>query len=175
MKGKVIWVTGLSGSGKTTLAKQLASTLKESGCSPIILDGDLLREIFGASNKNPENFSRESRLRLAMKYCRLCKLLSGQGFLVIIATISMFKEVYAWNRGNLPGYFEIYMKASLDGLRRRDPKGIYHNFDTKSLSNVAGLDLPVDEPKSPDFVGNIEEGLPIWTAKQILVLMNKHN
>ena len=87
----------------------------------------------------------------------------------------MFKEVYAWNRENLPGYFEVYMKASLDELRRRDPKGIYYDFDTHVLSNVAGLDLPVDEPEFPDFVGNIEEGLPIGTVKQILDLMNKSN
>ena len=175
MNGKVIWITGLSGAGKTTLAKQLASTLKQSGYSPVLLDGDSLRDIFGATNKNSGNFSRESRLTLAMKYCQLCKLLSDQGFLVIIATISMFKEVYAWNRENLPDYFEVYMKASLDELRRRDPKGIYYDFDTHVLSNVAGLDLPVDEPEFPDFVGNIEEGLPIGTVKQILSLMNKRN
>ena len=175
MNGKVIWITGLSGAGKTTLAKQLASTLKQSGYHPVLFDGDSLRDIFGAINKNSGNFSRESRLTLAMKYSQLCKLLSDQGFLVIIATISMFKEVYAWNRENLPHYFEVYMKASLDELRRRDPKGIYYDFDTHVLSNVAGLDLPVDEPEFPDFVGNIEEGLSIGTVEQILGLMNKRN
>jgi adenylylsulfate kinase-like enzyme len=175
VSGKVIWITGLSGAGKTTLAKQLASTLKQSGYSPVLFDGDSLRDIFGATNKNSGNFSRESRLTLAMKYCQLCKLLSDQGFLVIIATISMFKEVYAWNREYLPDYFEVYMKASLDELRRRDPKGIYYDFDTHVLANVAGLDLPVDEPEFPDFVGNIEEGLPAGTVKQILASMNKRD
>ena len=75
MNGKVIWITGLSGAGKTTLAKQLASTLKQSGYPPVLFDGDSLRDIFGAINKNSGNFSRESRLTLAMKYCQLCKLL----------------------------------------------------------------------------------------------------
>ena len=175
MRGKVIWITGLSGAGKTTLAKQLGSTLKTSGYSPLMFDGDSLRDIFGATNKKSEEFSKERRLTLAMKYCQLCKLLSYQGFLVIIATISMFKEVYAWNRKNFSSYFEVYMKASLAELRRRDPKGIYYDFDTHILSNVAGLDLQVDEPEFPDFVGNIKEGQPIDTVKRIIGLMDKQN
>ena len=67
------------------------------------------------------------------------------------------------------------MKASLAELRRRDPKGIYYDFDTHILSNVAGLDLQVDEPEFPDFVGNIKEGQPIDTVKRIIGLMDKQN
>jgi len=37
-------------------------------------------------------------------------------------------------------------------LRRRDPKGIYRRFDTGELTNVAGLDLTIDEPKAADWI-----------------------
>jgi adenylylsulfate kinase-like enzyme len=46
-----------------------------------------------------------------MQYARLCRVLAEQGVTVVIATISLFKEVHAWNRENLPGYFEVYLKV----------------------------------------------------------------
>lgn len=173
MTGNVVWVTGLSGAGKSTLAKQLVLELEELDFKPIFLDGDSLREVIGANDRNSEDFSKASRLALAMTYCRLCKLLSDQGFLVVIATISMFKEVHAWNREHLSNYFEVYMKASLSRLRERDSKGIYHDFDSQLVNNVAGLDLPVDEPEASDFVGNIEEGTSRDTARKILDILIK--
>ena len=32
----------------------------------------------------------------------------------VVATISLFKEVHAWNRANLQGYFEVYFRVSLE-------------------------------------------------------------
>ena len=168
MTGSVVWITGLSGAGKSTLARDMVSELKQLDFNPILLDGDSLREISGAIDKNSQDFSRTSRLALSMTYCKLCKPLSDQGFVVVIATISMYKEVYAWNREHLPHYFEVYMKASLDALRKRDPKGIYRDFDSQLIKNVAGLDLQVDEPETPDFVGSIEDGISSHIAKKLI-------
>jgi adenylylsulfate kinase len=70
----------------------------------------------------------------------------------------LFREVHAWNRQNLPAYFEVYLKVPLHELRRRDPKGIYRGFDSGLLSNVAGLDLPVDEPNSADLIFEFTPG-----------------
>ena len=150
--GRVVWITGLSGAGKSTLAQATARQLREQGRSVIILDGDDLREVFGAAEASPENHGRQPRLLLALQYARLCRALALQNLTVIIATISLFKEVHQWNRMNLPNYFEVYLKVPLDELRRRDPKGIYRSFDAGHLANVAGLDLPVDEPTAPDLI-----------------------
>ena len=49
---KVIWITGLSGSGKSTLAREVVNILREKGNTVILLDGDELREVFGAVNQN---------------------------------------------------------------------------------------------------------------------------
>ena len=38
----------------------------------------------------------------------------------------------------------------IEELRKRDVKGIYCSYDKGEVFNVAGLDLKVDEPKSPD-------------------------
>ncbi len=92
MKVKVIWITGLSGAGKTSLASELNLRMKELGVKPIVLDGDQLREVM--LDEEPSEYHREKRLTLGMRYSRLCRLLSSQGFLVIVATISMFKEIH---------------------------------------------------------------------------------
>ena len=88
----------------------------------------------------------------AMKYAKLCLRVSSQDLIVIIATISLFKEVHEWNRSNIPNYFEVYLKVPLSELKRRDFKGIYKRFDKGQLKQVAGLDLKIDEPKNADWV-----------------------
>ena len=161
MVGQVIWITGLSGSGKTTIAEAICPRFKELGLSPIILDGDILREIFTGTNKNKASYDRNERIDLSRKYGLLCKNLSWQGFTVIIATVSMFDEVYAWNRKNLPNYFEVYLNVPLSELKRRDPKNIYKRFNTGAIRNVAGLDLSVDQPKDADLIIDFAEGYTI--------------
>lgn len=150
--GRVIWITGLSGAGKTTLAATVVSRLRMEGYSAVLLDGDTLREVFGVASCDSDNHCRQTRLALAMKYAHLCRVIAAQGLTVVIATISMFREVHDWNRSNLEGYIEVYLKVPLDELRRRDPKRIYSRFNAGELVNVAGLDLDVDEPEQPDLV-----------------------
>ena len=156
MDGQVIWITGLSGAGKTTVAAALDQCLRERGLIPKLLDGDILRNLFKSTDEIGKTYNREARIKLALKYAHLCKTLSSQGFTVIIATISMYNEAYAWNRTNLPNYFEIYLKVPLKELRRRDPKKIYQRYDAGDLSDVAGLDLAVDEPLEPHVILDFE-------------------
>ncbi len=62
----------------------------------------------------------------------------------------MFDSVRAWNRANIPGYFEVYLEASMETLRRRDQKGLY----SQNADNVAGVGLQVELPKAPDLILN---------------------
>ena len=148
---RVIWITGLSGAGKSTLAFAVSRALRAADEAVVVLDGDELREVFGASAVNNANHGRDARLALAFQYAHLCRVIAAQGFTVVIATISLFREVHDWNRANLPGYFEVFLRVPLNELRRRDPKGIYRRFDAGEISNVAGLDLPIDEPIAANF------------------------
>ena len=107
MAGRVIWITGLSGAGKTTLARELIQRLQECESQPILLDGDILRNLLQVSENVLDSHSRKARIKLALKYAQMCRLLSDQGFIVVIATISMFDELYAWNRENITNYFEF--------------------------------------------------------------------
>ncbi len=166
--GAVVWITGLSASGKTTLAKEVVSKLKRAGSSVVFLDGDELREVFGAAEATANNHGRDGRLALAMKYSHLCRILASQGNTVVIATISLFREVHAWNRANLPNYFEVFLKVPIEELRSRDPKGIYRRFDAGEISSVAGLDLQVDEPQEADLVLDFVNESPDQFAEKVM-------
>ena len=158
---RVIWITGLSGAGKTTLAIELTTRLRGLGEVVVMLDGDVLREVFGAATVNAQNHGREGRLALAFQYAHLCQVIAQERLTVVISTISLFSEVHVWNRTNLPGYFEVYIKVPVEELRRRDSKGIYQRFDAGELSDVAGLDLSIDEPEAADWVVEFEPGRPV--------------
>jgi len=144
MDGKVYWITGLSGAGKTTIGQLWYEELKATGEATVFLDGDELRQVFGGSM----GYSPEDRWKAAMNYARLCALLSKQGLTVICCTISMFDSVRAWNRKKIPGYVEVYIKATMETLRRRNQKGLY----SSGAQNVAGVDFQVELPKTPDLI-----------------------
>lgn len=167
--GQVIWITGLSGSGKSTLAVRVARELRLSGQPVVYLDGDELREVLSQGHQADGVMDRDSRVSLAKQYAALCRLLANQGLTVVIATISMFHQVHSWNRANIPNYLEIFLRVPLEVLRDRDPKGIYKAFAQGKLSNVAGLDLKVDEPAHPDLVINNYETTTIADAEKALL------
>jgi adenylylsulfate kinase len=169
MSGQVIWITGLSGAGKTTLAEELNLRLTKNNLSSIVLDGDILRKIFQVGSGKGQYYSRDARIDLGLKYGLLCKTLSNQGFLVIIATISMFDEVYIWNRKNIENYFEIYLKVPLSELYSRDNKKIYKRYEDGDLNNVAGLDLLVDEPSLSDVTYDFNLQPVLWESPKNLV------
>ena len=112
--GQVFWITGLSGAGKTTLACQLAGRLREHGRQTVVLDGDELRTVLVGSGGT--GFGRQDRLNLGLGYARFANVIAGQGVDVVVATISMFNEVYEWNRTNIRHYVEVFV----DGFAASD-------------------------------------------------------
>lgn len=158
--GHVFWITGLSGAGKSTAARDLAARLRSRNRSVIVLDGDELRAVYGDGLE----FTVPHRRTLAFRHARLCRMLSTQGFDVVCATISLFHDCHRWCRENLTHYHEIYLQVTLDELRRRDPQGLYQRVATGTQSDLVGVDLPVEEPVSPDLIIN-NDGR--WTAEDV--------
>lgn len=157
--GTAYWITGLSGAGKTTIGEEFFQIIRRQKKTVLFLDGDILREVFG----NDLGYGREDRFRCAMRYSRLCRLLSEQGQDVVLCTISMFHEVRNWNRQNIKKYKEVYIEVPMEVLEQRNQKGLY-----QSGSDVVGVDLDMELPKNPDLVLRNDGALtPKVMAEQI--------
>jgi len=170
--GRVFWITGLSGSGKTTLGQELFSRLRAAGRQVVFLDGDVLRGAIAEDLGHSTNDRRKS----AMRNARLCRMLTQQGSDVVCATISLFHAVQRWNRANIPGYHEIYLKVPMEELRRRDTKGFYAMAERGNLSDVVGLDLPAEAPEAPDLILENHGGLNVTAAvDRILAACDQRN
>jgi len=146
--GRVVWITGLSGSGKTTLSRAVAAAMRAGGRKVTLLDGDELRMVITGK----VGHSEAERRGLAFRYASICQFLASEGIDVVCATMALFHACHKWNRENIPGYIEVYLKASLEKLVVRDPKGLYRRALQGEIRNVAGVDLAYEEPLTPDLV-----------------------
>jgi adenylylsulfate kinase-like enzyme len=163
--GRVLWVTGLSGTGKTTLCRALWRAMKPAHPELVCLDGDAVREACG----HDLGYREADRRVQIQRMQRLAKLLADQGLTVLVAALYAHPELLEWNRNNLPGYFEIHLKASLDTLRARDSKGLYQRAAQGQCENIVGLDIPWHAPAAPDFVLEAEGApVPDECARQVL-------
>lgn len=167
--GTVYWITGLSGAGKTTIGKMLYAKIKEEYSNTVFLDGDMLRKVFG----DDLGYSEEDRRKCAMRYSRLCAMLQEQGMNVVCCTISMFNSVREWNRQNIRNYKEIYLKVSMDTLRRRDQKGLYSGITEEKQKEVVGIHMDIEEPECPDLIlENDGEKTPEEQVEKIFAYFN---
>ncbi|MGH6846617.1 MAG: adenylyl-sulfate kinase [Methylocella sp.] len=146
--GRVFWITGLSAAGKTTIGRALSSHLRATRCQVIFLDGDTLR----TAVSNDLGYNAEDRRSAATRNGMICRMLAEQGYDVVCATISLFHDVQRWNRENIPRYNEIFVRVSLEELKRRDTKGIYLAAGDRRAENIVGLDIPAEIPEAPDLI-----------------------
>lgn len=146
-QGSVLWFIGLSGAGKTTTARHVASKLVQQGRRVEILDGDELRQTICKGL----GFSREERFENIRRIAYVSKLLARNGVDVIVSAITPYSEMREFNRSELPGYVEVYVKCSLSECERRDVKGLYAKARSGELKYFTGISDPFDEPESPDI------------------------
>ncbi|MGB0670889.1 MAG: adenylyl-sulfate kinase [Rhodospirillales bacterium] len=162
----VIWIIGLSAAGKSTVAREVVRLLGESHIPSVLLDGDLLRDVWGQSL----GYDLDSRRENADRTCRLGRMLEQQGICVVTAILSLFPESRLWNRQNLNRYFEVYLDVPMEELKRRDPKGLYAKAERGEMDQVVGLDLTWQPPEAPDLHLNAPAVLdtPQALARQVI-------
>lgn len=144
----VIWIIGLSGAGKTTLATKVVGLIREKKKNVVLIDGDVIRDIFGGDLGH----SLEDRFKNAERICQLGKFLESQDIHVVVAILSLFLESREWNRKNLKNYYEVFIDTPINDLIKRDSKGLYSKYNRGEIENVAGLDLKFDKPANADLI-----------------------
>ena len=165
---KIIWFTGLSGSGKTTLVNELFSYLGDKNQRVKIIDGDAVRE------KNEENrFTPEEITINNHKIIELCYNLQNKYDYLLVTVIAPFQKTR--NKAKIKftdNYIEVYVKADLETVIKRDTKGLYNRAKQGKLKNMIGLDtgVPYEEPVNPNLVidtnsDNIEKSFSILLRK----------
>ena len=149
----MIWVTGLSRAGKTTLCNALWKLLKPYLPELVSLDGDMIRKAFGEGL----GYREEDRVVQIKRIQNLAKMLSEQGLVVLVAALYANPDLLAWNRLNIPGYFEVYLEASVEVLRHRDTNGLYQGAIEGTVLHVVGVDIPWHVPQAPDVIINTDD------------------
>jgi cytidine diphosphoramidate kinase len=143
----VVWIIGLSGAGKTTLANEVVAHVRRVQRNVVLIDGDLIREVFG----NDLGHTMEDRRTNANRICQLGKFLDDQGINVVCAILSLFPESRSWNREHLQNYYEVFIDTPMRDLVQRDSKGIYRRYNNGEIRDVAGMDMDFPVPESADL------------------------
>jgi|SRR6478736_2574812 len=147
--GRVFWFFGLSGSGKTTLTTALARTLRDQGRSVLLLDGDELR----SGLCRDLGFSDEARTENIRRAAEVARLAITQGQVVLAAFITpredlrqLAREIIGPGRSDL-----IWVDASLEVCRQRDPKGLYKKSAAGGVPLFTGVHSAFEAPSVPDL------------------------
>lgn len=164
-RGMVVWMTGLSGSGKTTIAQEAEKRLVRAGASTYVLDGDKLRRGLNSDLGFSDSDRRENIRRTA----EVAKLFADMGIITIVTLISPFKESREQARRIVGGAFsEVYVKASVETCKKRDPKNLYKKALDGNIKDFTGLDSPYEEPANPELVLDTEQWSEIECVEMLL-------
>ena len=164
MDFRVIWCW------KKFLSEKLKQELKNDYGEFIILDGDVIRNVFD----NDLGFSIKDRNINASRISKLAHYLSQNKINVIVPVLSLFPDWLAWNRKNIKEYYEIYIDVPISILKERNNKNIYFK-DGRENKSVVGVDIEFKEPKNSDLkiVNSFDENSLNNNLKLIRELIKK--
>ncbi|MBF0107031.1 MAG: adenylyl-sulfate kinase [Deltaproteobacteria bacterium] len=144
-----IIITGLSAAGKTTLATHLVKKMRTHHYPCFLLDACDMRKRRVLVSQGHDIASREKRL---VQITDLADWIRSQGIIPVVAVIGQPLSIREIWKQQLTPYLEVYLKCSLDVCVKRDNKKLYQAALKGEEQSVIGVDIPFEEPASPDFV-----------------------
>ncbi|WP_428026059.1 adenylyl-sulfate kinase [Arcobacter sp.] len=151
---KIVWLTGLSGAGKSTLSESVKKLLEKDNYKVQIIDGDTVRENY------PEKlgFTKADITKNNYHIVDLCLREDMQNLdFILVPVIAPIRQVREEIKSLLKDkYIEVYVKASLNEVKRRDTKGLYKKAEDGHINNMIGIDVEYEEPLNPNLIIDTE-------------------
>ncbi len=167
----VIWFTGLSASGKSTIAGALEQILTQQGYHTYLLDGDNVRH----GLCNDLGFSDQDRKENIRRVGEVAKLTADAGLITLAAFISPFQADRQLVREILPvdEFVEVFVDASIDTCKQRDPKGLYEKAVRGEIKDFTGIDSPYEAPSNPEVHINADQNSVAEAVNQLLAYLDQ--
>jgi adenylylsulfate kinase len=166
---RVFWLTGLSGAGKSTTANLLKTEFDKLGVMNYLLDGDILRQ----GLCNDLGFSEADRYENCRRMAEVAKLFMDEGYLVICASISPYKNMRQMIRKRFSDnqFIEIFVDAPLATCEARDPKGLYKKARAGNISLFTGIDSTYEAPENPEIHLRTDQEKPETCVQKIIAFL----
>jgi adenylylsulfate kinase len=147
----IIWLTGLSGAGKSTLAEGVAARLRSTGATPLLIDGDGLREELCRDL----GFSDEDRAENIRRAGAIALVAARSGITSICSLISPLRRerdtVRAMAERKGIRFLEVHVSTPLEVCESRDVKGLYKKARAGLIPKFTGIDSPYEPPLNPEI------------------------
>jgi adenylylsulfate kinase len=169
---RVIWFTGLSASGKSTIAGALEQILTQQGYHTYLLDGDNVRH----GLCNDLGFSDNDRKENIRRVGEVAKLNADAGLISLAAFISPFRSDRRIVRNilNEDEFIEVFVDASIDVCKQRDPKGLYAKAERGEIKQFTGIDSPYEAPENPEIHIHADQISIAEAVNQILAYLHEN-
>ncbi|QLF92378.1 sulfate adenylyltransferase subunit CysN [Pseudomonas sp. ABC1] len=159
--------SGLSGAGKSTLAYAVERKLFDLGRAVYVLDGQNLRHDL---NKGlPQD--RAGRTENWRRAAHVARQFNEAGLLTLAAFVAPDAEGREQAKALIGSdrLITVYVQASPDTCRQRDPQGLY----AAGGDNIPGDSFPYDIPGNADLVINTESQSVEDGVKQVIALLRE--
>ena len=166
-----ILLTGLTGAGKSTTAYALERRLFDADKNVYVLDGENMRH--GISKGL--GFSAWERSENLRRSIEVAKILNDAGVISICAFLAPDQAIRDKARETVGGdrFLEVYLKAPVDVLRKRDSAGMYAKADSGEIAEFPGVSAKYEEPKNPDLTLETDKLTTAQCVDQIIALLER--
>lgn len=164
-KPVTILFSGLSGAGKSTLAHGVERRLFDRGRAVYVLDGQNLRRDLNKGLPQDRVGRNENWLRAA----NVARQFNEAGLIALAAFVAPDKEGREQAKSLIGDerLITVYVKASLDACKERDPQGLY----AAEEDNIPAISFPYDEPTDADIIIDTQNSTVEEGVEQIIKLL----
>ncbi|WPB73280.1 adenylyl-sulfate kinase [Archangium violaceum] len=171
-RGFIVWFTGMSGAGKSTLSQAIRNRLQTTR-SVEVLDGDEIRTFLSRGL----GFTRPDREENIRRIGYVARILARHRVAVISAAISPYRdsrdEVRRLASEEGIPFIEVYARASLDALVRRDVKGLYKRALAGEIPHFTGISDPYEAPESPEVMVHTDSETVEASVERVLATLRE--